>query len=298
MSSLKLNVKSETGKLKKVVIGCPHNFHSVAPEIVNEKQRVSYGGKNKPTVASLQPEFKAFKDAMEKHGVEVLELCPVEGVPDQLTPRDIAFVIGDTLVISGMAKASRKNEFLGLGPVLETMDPAKILKVPGGIVLEGGDVVFDKGIIFVGISQRTTMKGAQFLQEHFPDYQVVPVHLKSLGDGEDILHLDCAFLPFGNFGVFNLHTYYSAFYYPDGFEYVPPMMSAMYRLIEVTREEQQELAINILSLSHNLVISRDSSTRVNQLLTEDSVKVIPIQFNEAPKTGGSFRCCSLPLVRE
>lgn len=54
MKPMKLNIKSETGKLKRVVIGYTKNFHSCTPEIVNEKQKESYKGNGKPTAQTLR----------------------------------------------------------------------------------------------------------------------------------------------------------------------------------------------------------------------------------------------------
>jgi N-dimethylarginine dimethylaminohydrolase len=155
-------------------------------------------------------------------------------------------------------------------------------------VLEGGDVIVDRGKVFVGIGQRTTLAGAAWLMQLVPDHEIVPITLRGLHHGEDVLHLDCSFLPVGDG---------HALIYPGGMREIPASVRDTYDLIEVTREEQQRLGTNVLSLDPSTVISQPTSTRINAELRERGIEVIEVPYSEPPKTGGSFRCCTLPLHR-
>ena len=44
-----IEVSSETGALKSVIVGYPDNFLDVEPEIINETQKQYYFGDDKPT---------------------------------------------------------------------------------------------------------------------------------------------------------------------------------------------------------------------------------------------------------
>ncbi len=281
-------VDSEVGFLEEVVIGFPDNFHLIESEVVNESQRQHYGTELSPTPKTLRPEFDAFEKALHESGVKVLRVDEMKTVPDQLTPRDIAFVVGEVLVLAGMAKNSRKEEWLGIQSLIELLPVEKVIRVPAGIVLEGGDVVVDRGMIFVGLSQRTTPSAVEFLRNRFPNWKVVPVPLRTLSEGEDVLHLDCAFVPIG---------LSQALVYKPGIANLPIEIQKRYELIEVTPEEQRSLLINVLSVSPDTIISRSKATRLNEVLRSEGFQVHEVQFEEAPKTGGSFRCCSLPLRR-
>jgi N-dimethylarginine dimethylaminohydrolase len=79
---------------------------------------------------------------------------------------------------------------------------------------------------------------------------------------------------------------------------VPEPIRANYQWLEVTREEQDQLATNVLVLSRKHVISRTSSVRVNAMLRDVGIEVTEVTFREWTKSGGAFRCASLPLVRE
>lgn len=284
-----VSVRNETGRLRRVVIGNPETF--VLPEPINPKMLVyDADHPEAPTRESLAPQYQDLRAALEERGVEVLQPKPVDGVPDQLTPRDIGVVIGSTLVVCAMRPESRREEWRGIESIIDAIDDEHVLRVPAGSFVEGGDVVVDRGFVFVGMSDRSTPAGAAVLRERFGDeFEVISVPLKSDDDGEDVLHLDCAFVPVGE---------RHALIYPDGFRAIPDAIRDEYEWIEVDREEQHHLFTNVLSVDANTVFSRRSAVRVNQALRDAGLDVVEIAFSETTKVGGSFRCASLPLVRE
>ena len=87
-----------------------------------------------------------------------------------------------------------------------------------------------------------------------------------------------------------------ALIYQHGIKKIPDEM-LRYSWLKITREEQKKLGANVLSLSPEKVISRHNANRINSELKRIGVEVIELKFDEAPKTGGSFRCCGLPLER-
>ncbi len=285
----RLQVDSETGPLRTVIIGLGDNFDIGAAEIINETQKKTYFGPEPPERETLTHQLNALAAVLERHGIEVLRPEPVAGIPDQMMVRDIGVTIGGQFLLTRMANDSRQQEWLGIQAVLDQMPRRQIVEVPAPLILEGGDVIVDRGLIFVGISQRTTMEGAAFLQKQFPEYHVVPVHLKQVDEGVDVLHLDCTFVPIGR---------RHALIYPGGFRKIPDVIRHRYHWVEVTAAEQSSLATNVLSISPDTIISRQSSRRINDTLSRLGFSVIPLQFYEPPKTGGSFRCCSLPLARD
>ena len=283
---------NETDKLKTVIIGRWEGFHEEGAysSFLDEDQRDDY-----PTADELKPEFEAFQKALEDHGVEVLIPEHVGNfLYDQLTPRDVATVIGNKMVICNMAKRSRKYEVAGIFPLISnfTGQEPMLLIPPVECLIEGGDVMIDKGRLIVGLSQRTNIKGYEWLLDTFTDQmEVIPVYLTDLKKEENVLHLDCAFNPVGES---------SALVYMDGIKPIPDFFEKEYDLIKVNKKEQQALATNVFSVSKDLVIARDhpQSKRAVEEMRKRGIEVIEIPFDGAPVTGGSLRCCSLPLIRE
>lgn len=284
---------SETDPLSRVIIGRYDGYRQVEDyvEIVNEEQKNGL-----PQVGQLKAEFSDFQQAMERKGVEVITPEYVgKFVYDQLTPRDIGFVVGDKFVLCHMKKASRRYEAAGIFKVLNQISGAGMdILIPEDYdtLLEGGDVMVDKGNLFVGISQRTNEKGYEFLKHHFGDqFNVIPLQCTSLTEGENVLHLDCTFNPVGE----NL-----ALIYKPGFETIPDEIRDNYEWIKVHDREQAVLATNVLSLDKKTVISRNHPQfkRINDQMRNHGLEVIEIKFDGPPATGGSFRCCTLPLYRQ
>lgn len=282
-------VDSETAPLHTVIVGYPDNFLQVDAEIINETQRQYYDSPHAPTTEAVTRQVNAFIDALRSHGVTVLQPRPLPYVPDQMMTRDIGVVIGTTFVVTTMAARSRRLEWRGYSHLFERF-PAdvKVLFGPEDLVIEGGDVIVDEGKVFVGIGQRTTLAGAAWLMQLVPDHEIVPIYLTGLADGEDVLHLDCSFLPIGE---------HHALIYPDGMREVPAAVRETYELIEVTRDEQRLLGTNVLSISPTCVVSQPTMTRINGELRSIGLDVVEVPYSEPPKTGGSFRCSTLPLNR-
>ena len=282
-------VDSETAPLRSVIVGYPDNFLQVDAEIINETQRRWYSGPDAPTPAAVTEQLNGFIEVLESHDVTVYQPHPLAHLPDQMMTRDIGVVIGDTFVVTTMAARSRRHEWRGYAHLFEHFpEHVKVLFGPEDLVIEGGDVIVDRGKVFVGIGQRTNLAGAAWLMQLVPEFEIVPISLNGLDDGEDVLHLDCSFLPVGD-GY--------ALIYPGGMRDVPAAVRDTYELIEVNRAEQQVLGTNVLSIDPSTVISQPTSERINAEMRARGIAVIEVPYSEPPKTGGSFRCCTLPLHR-
>ncbi|OIP24870.1 hypothetical protein AUK11_02105 [bacterium CG2_30_37_16] len=287
---------NETDTLRDVIIGYPDNFLSDqgTVEIVNNTQKKYYFSDDKPTAEKLKKEFDGLELVLKKLGVNVRHLLPLPcstGVCDQLPPRDIAFVIGDLFFICNMKRISRKREWEALKDILDLIPEDKIIRIPEGIILESGDIILDKGFVFYGIGQRSTEEGVNFLKDTLKDtkYKVIPVFMKLPKDGEECLHLDCTFGPI---------VAGKALIYRNGLKEISQEILDNYELIDIAREEHDALFSNVLVINSNTIIIRHNATRLIKLLTDMDIKVIPVKFDEAPKTGAGFRCCTLPLVKK
>lgn len=284
---------NETDPLKKVIIGRTEGYRKVDEYV----QRVNKTQKNGlPSQDKLDKEFTAFTGLLDEHGIEVVKPNYVgKFVYDQLTPRDIGVTIGEKFVICNMSRSSRRYEAAGIFEHITSVkgeEPTILMPPEYDMLVEGGDIIVDKEHIFVGLTRRTNQKGADFLKREFePDFKVVSIPCRSFDEEEKILHLDCVFNPVGM---------NHALIYSDGLKYIPAAISDNYHLIEVNKSEQRALAVNVLSINEKEVISRDTTRcrRVNGLMREAGLKVITTPFEGAPATGGSFRCCTLPLHRE
>ena len=284
-------VSTETGKLCSVVLGRAETLNLTENNLISFHLKESFEKADFPDKNKAIEEFSALEQILKERVVEVLR-PDILNTPEQLNTRDIGFTIGSTFFVSRMKVSTRQEEIVGIEKFIQEF--SKVVRIPEGAILEGGDIITDKGFVFGGVGSRTNEEGFKWLKNYLEnnelgtDFKLIPIFIKNPVIGE-VLHLDCAFMPVGE----NLALIYRPAF-ADG---IPKEITDNYRLIEVTDEEQRNLGTNVLNLDKHTVVCRPESVRLNELLQKEGMNVIPLSFNENPKTGGSFRCATLPLIR-
>lgn len=282
---MKVNINNEYSKLKSVVVSSAAYFDPSNLAINNEtiKHYAENGGV--PTKEAILEEQKNFWEALKSFGIKLLIAEQVDNAKGQMFTRDLAFVIGDKFFISSMKKENRRLAINGWENIINNIDKDKIIKVPNNIYLEGGDIVVDNKDVYVGISERTTMEAIDFLKEVLgDDYSVIPLKLKP-----KFLHLDV---------VFTIINPNLALIYRDGLESESYKLLDKYTKIEVTAQEQFELATNVFVVDEHNVIINSEHKRIQEELKKYNLKVIPVKLTETSKDGGAFRCTTCPIERE
>ncbi|WP_270181074.1 dimethylarginine dimethylaminohydrolase family protein [Alkalihalobacillus sp. CinArs1] len=250
-------------------------------EIINETQK--HYEKSNINVPLALKQHENFVSTLKENGVNVSELPTDPHLPEQVFTRDIGFTINDELFVGTMNERVRRSETNILKTWLSDRGIGFQEGLPGSI--EGGDVVVDGSTIWIGVSGRTTKRAIDELQRRLPTYRIEAIQLT-----EDILHLDC---------VFNIVSKDTALVYREAFtkEGLKKISARFQSLIEVTKEEQFEMGPNVLSIGNDHIVSLPQNERLNAILRSKGFHVITVDFSEIIKSGGSFRCCTLPLVR-
>ncbi|MFG6496473.1 dimethylarginine dimethylaminohydrolase family protein [Fictibacillus sp. UD] len=274
-----VNCDSEYGVLKKVIV-CEPRYMKI-DEIINETQR--HFAKDNINMKRAMKQHQLFVETMKNNGVDVYKLPAIERFPEQVFTRDIGFTIGETVFVSRMGSNIRDGEEKVLRNWL--LEHQINLSLIEGDRIEGGDVIVHGDTVFIGVSGRTSEETIKELQSQLPHMNVVsvPFHPK-------YLHLDC---------VFNILSEKDALIYKDAFddkEY--QILAAKFNIIEVEKDEQFTLGTNVLSIGNNKVLSLPVNKKVNAALRERGFDVLEVDISEIIKSGGSFRCCSMPLYRE
>ena len=150
-------------------------------------------------------------------GSEMFRVCPS---PNIVFARDYQFVLGGGAFVSSMAKAVRWKEpaiarvlfdhALGLGAVsfdvrraaLGTRARRLLETAPGELLVEGGDVMaLDRSTVLVGLSERTTLRGAtalalglRWLRQQYPDdFPFTELCAVQMPPRRAMMHLDTVF---------------------------------------------------------------------------------------------------------
>lgn len=225
----------------------------------------------------LKKQHKLFVDSLHANiSEEIRVLESSESCPEQVFVRDVAFKIDNTWCICNMATKIRQGETDEFIKFLKSCNKS-FYRFKSNI--EGGDVLVWNQTIFVGVSSRTSIEAVEELAELFKNYDIIPIKLK-----KDILHLDC---------VLGIVDYENAVIYKDGLDEMSvQFLKKLFNLIEITKEEQENMATNFLRLDDK-IFCEAKNKRVNKLIGKLGVKVIEVEFDEYRKLGGSLRCCSL-----
>lgn len=268
---------TEYDTLRRVVL-CEPKYMAIK-DIINDVQK-KYKDENIDRSKALQ-QHEEFERKLKEHNVEVIKLPSSERYPEQVFTRDIGFTLGNRLFLADMASDIRKGEEAALQNwLLQENIPFHVSESR----VEGGDVIIDRNRVFVGISSRTSEESVKQLEHSLPDHEVIKVPFN-----EKYLHLDC---------VFNILSPEIGLYFPEAFdEETRKQLESMYKLIEVNKKEQFTMGTNVLSIGNGQLFSLPQNSQVNAAMRGEGFDVIEVDLSEIIKSGGSFRCCSMPVVR-
>lgn len=302
-----LNVKSETGRLREVILGLPYS-NGGTPTLEQTYDSKSYESVLHgvyPSEEDIIAEMDAFKAVLEKYGVKVYR---PELVPDynQVFARDVGFVIDDKIVVSNIIP-DRQEEIDAYGKIYEQIHYKQIYNLPEAVHVEGGDVVLYGDRIFLGQynfldypqvkTARTNRLAVDYLKMIFPDRVIVPLNLRKndFDPYDGILHLDCTFMPVGKDKCI---IFREGFMNPRDAEHLVNFFGKD-NVFEVTREEMYWMNTNIFSISEDVVVIEEHFTRLQRHLEDVwGIKTEPVPYREISKMGGLLRCSTLPLRRD
>eukprot|EP00871_Galdieria_phlegrea_P002837 jgi/Galph1/3554/GphlegSOOS_G2221.1 len=116
----------------------------------------------------------------------VVEIPAEDQFPDCVFIEDTVVVIGGVAILTNPGHISRRGEVFGVEQALlhdavQLKCIEKVSTVP--VFLDGGDVLWTGGHLFVGVGNRTSQSAVDALQKCLPTVQVIPLQL------DKVLHL-------------------------------------------------------------------------------------------------------------
>ncbi|MFC6037956.1 dimethylarginine dimethylaminohydrolase family protein [Paenisporosarcina macmurdoensis] len=278
IETIQTNCQSEYDILRKVIV-CEPQFMAI-DEIINDVQKQYQHDNINIERALIQ--HHDFVAKMRDEGIDVITLAANASFPEQVFTRDIGFTLGNQTFVSEMASSIRQGEETVLQKWLDKHH-VPFQKLAQNHI-EGGDVIIDGKTIFIGLSHRTSQSAIEHLKTDLPDYEIIMVPFDP-----KYLHLDC---------VFNILSPTEALIFPEALEVrTLKFLASRYKLIKVTKEEQFTMGTNVLSIGNKKVFSLPINSQVNEEIRSHGYEVIEVDFSEIIKSGGSFRCCTMPINR-
>ncbi|WP_055442856.1 dimethylarginine dimethylaminohydrolase family protein [Lacinutrix himadriensis] len=303
---LKLNVKNETSRLRAVVLGTAISNGPTPSlsEAYDPKSALHIKAGTYPVEADMVKEMEAVANVFKKYDVTVYRPELIENC-NQIFARDIAFVIDDVFVKANILP-DREEELDAIQYIVDKVDPAKVIRPPEEVHIEGGDVMLWNDYIFVGtyreedyadyIVARTNIQGVAFLEKTFPHKKVKSFNLRKsqTNPRDNALHLDCCFQPIGTNKAI-LHK--EGFLEEEEYEWLLNYFGKENCFI-ITKEEMFNMNSNVFSISEEVVISEKNFTRLNTWLRENGITVEEVPYAEIAKQEGLLRCSTMPLIRD
>lgn len=267
---------------KPIQVICPNEYAPLKTVMVCKPQYLMKPETMDVSLELAQKQHRHFVSALKDYGIEVIYLSPLSQFPEQVFTRDIGFVLGSSVFSGKISNFLRQGEEEYFQQWLQKEKLPFQLFSKGKI--EGGDVLLDGKTLYVGLSNRTNKEATSQLQSFLPNYEV-----REIPFTDAYLHLDC---------VFNILSATEAIIFREEIHgKMVEELKERYDLIEVSKDEQATLGVNVLSIGHKRVISQPVNERLNSELKHRGYEVIEVDFSEIIKFGGAFRCCTLPLLR-
>lgn len=222
-----------------------------------------------------------FFNILQKYSVSLHFIEPDPKLFWQMYTRDTGFVINNTLYYcADRGLPSRRGEIEAALKSLSSIVGDNVIEITEGRI-EGGDVLIDQGMAYVGLSARTTPEAVDSLRQYV---EVITLEL-----GTDVMHLDTrmTILPNRNLLIF-----------PPAFtEKGLQHLRQHFNFIEVTEQECETLGTNVFVINPETIVVNQSHRRVIKKLTELGFHIEATDYSQPIAITGSFRCTTLPLAR-
>ena len=305
-SMLQLNVNDEVSRLRAVVLGTAKS-NGPTPKLedtYDPKSAEHIKAGTYPKNDDMILEMEAVAAVFAKYNVKVYRPRELANC-NQIFTRDIAFVVGDTLIEANILP-DREKEIEAIQHVIDKISPSKVVQFREDVHVEGGDVMPWGDYIFVGtyrgddypdyITARTNMKAVDHLQELFPDKKVKSFNLRKSNTvaKDNALHLDCCFQPIGK-GKCIIHR--DGFLEEEEYQWLVDFFGSD-NCFHISKDEMYDMNSNVFSISEDVIISEKNFTRLNTWLRSEGFTVEEVPYAEIAKQEGLLRCSTMPLMRE
>ena len=240
----------------------------------------------------LAAQHSAFVALLNKLGCEVVELDPVDDMPDAIFTYDPCFVAGDGLIEFQGAKVVRAGEPPVLSAELQALGVPLRGRLTGEATADGGDMFWlDASTLAVGRSYRTNDAAIEQLRELLaPDISVETFDLPHDMGPEYCLHLMSVVSPIRD----DLALVYERL---APIRLLEALRARGVQLLSLPEVNYATLGCNVLVIRPGVVVIAAGNNATVELLRNNGVDVHVYEASEISKGEGGPTCLTRPLLR-
>jgi len=238
----------------------------------NFRDGITSAGLGPPDYRLALRQHAAYRDALERCGLEVILLEPDPVYPDAPFVEDTAVITEKTAIVTRPGDPRRRGEEVSIARALSGYREIQVIESPGTV--DGGDILRADNHFYIGLSGRTNVEGARQLASilSLDGYSSSTVHVR------DSLHLKS--------GVN---------YMGDG------LMMAQEKLREleflgrfdiITVGEDESYAANCLPVNGTIIVPAGFPRTASNIMSA-GFEIIELEMSEFMKMDGGLTCLSL-----
>jgi N-dimethylarginine dimethylaminohydrolase len=289
---------NETGRLRSVLMRRPsrgladideHAWRDDLQALVDPDRRWYWTDRSAPDLALIDAQFDDLVATLEREGVEVV-FAPDLGreYTKSVFTRDPLITVPGGAIIGRLAPRMRRGEEQSIAATVAGAGMPILGMVTGSGVAEGGSFVkVRRDLAFFGTSVRCNEEGYRQLAALLELQGIELVRFSLPGY---LIHLDLCFSMLDD----DLALVNPAL---APFDLLSRLSDLDIEVVEVHPDEPW--AANMLATDRRRVIMPDHLVRTAELLTRHhGVEVVPVNYREMSKNGGSVHCSTMELRRD
>ena len=243
-------------------------------------------------VGLLLEQHAAFVEILRRLECEVVELDPVDDMPDAIFTYDPCFVVGDGFIEFQGGKAVRAGEPPLLSSELQDLGIPRVGRLTGDAIADGGDMFWlDEHTLAVGRSYRTNDAAIDQLRQILqPTVRIEAFDLPHDMGPQFCLHLMSVVSPLRD----DLAIVYERL---APIRLLEALRSRGVRILALPECDYASLGCNVLTIRPGVAVIASGNDATVQLLSDNGVDVHVYQASEISKGEGGPTCLTRPLLR-
>jgi N-dimethylarginine dimethylaminohydrolase len=303
-------VSSEIGELRRVMVHHPGRELELANLVPQE-----HSFRRKVDIKRFQNQHRMFTEALRENGVDVLDVGVlvqkdrfasklILQCPNLVYTRDTATITDAGAILFRMGLASRRDETPIIRAAFDAAGVPIAHQTPENETLEGGSFILLEGrVAFAALTTRATQKAIEDLQNFLLTEQLVDQFIQ-INPPQGITHVDAMLAELPGKRVI---------YHTEALERHPATFwtrqevwtgslkewfrDENYDILEITSQEQEDLACDLLTVNRDLIIHSTSNDRIVDEIRERGIDVIQIPADELRNGNGGVHCMTCPILR-